>query len=758
MNFFSPTARANALKPEIKKLVWEPWKQWWEDESIRERHINSIVRSCSNLLNFIWRHWGNQEDVFNDIEKALLFAIKAHARQSPRKTGEPYVSHPISVATNCAEHGIDREGIISALLHDVIEDTEYSEEEIIRTFGTDVGEIVNGLSKVKSHDKHLMDKDKVQTFFKIMGASGQDNLIRTVLIKLLDRLDNMKTVEVFRVEKRQRYARETIYIYSSLATILGMREIATELTTKSMKPFFTNDYARVAAKSTERQNRYIADRNEIQDLLKNIIGERVNVKFHPLYPTMADFLDPLTKSLKFDGIPLKLRVRVPTIPDMYVVLGMIHGANAIQDSPQNSGHLHVIPDSWKDYVVSPLANGYKALTTQIFFKNHPWLLEIVSMETEGTIDWGILSDFKNPELRKFYFKSLNAFLNNIIDIENMRYSDLQNEAANAISDIQVRCRNNLFMRIPVGSTVLDVAYILDGDLGLYCKGANLNGREVDRLHKLRHGDNVEIITQTEPVISEKFLTVMKSRNAIDNYRKTVRLYYIGKAYELGKGVCLRFLEVNQMNELDIFDESGEPSILSIDEIIDIGLGKITASEVFESHGIYIPYQGLFKKVVKKLPRKIDSFHDLMYQYPDCCNIVPLVDENAVMQHMKSTDDLNHLGLIQVHSSSCPVLTEDLPQIPVEWDLEFPPRVILEVYVNDTIGLVGKITSLIGKYHLNITALKADSTPVKNDWVKIFITLHLREGEQAEIDHKRFTTCIRTLKKIKEVRSISLARE
>ncbi|MBU1219020.1 HD domain-containing protein [Myxococcota bacterium] len=757
MNFFSPAARANALKPEIKQLVWEPWKQFWEDEGTRERHINSLVRACSNLLNFVWRHWGNQENIFEDIEKALLFAILAHSGQSPRKTGEPYVTHPINVATACAEHGIDRDGIIAALLHDVIEDTEYTEDIIVNDFGKDVAEIVNGLSKVKSDNKDFIDRDKVATFFKIMGASSEDNLLRTVLIKLLDRLDNMKTVEVFREEKQQRYARETIYIYSSLANILGMREIATELTTKSMKPFFSSEYQRLSLRSTERQNNYIADRNHVQELLKSAINEKVNVKFHPLYPTMADFLDHSTKTIKFSGLPLKLRVRVPSIPDMYTVLGLIHGAATSPDRNME-GKLHIIPDSWKDYVVSPLANGYKALNTQIFFNNNAWQLEIVSMETEGVIDWGILSDFKNAELRQFYSRSLNAFINNIIEISDMHYNELQQEAINAVTDIQVRLYNNRFLRIPKDSTVLDLAYILDGDLGLYCSGASVNGREVTRLQILRHGDHVEIITGSEPVISESFLHIMKSRIAIENYRKTVRTYYTGKAYELGKAVCKRFLEFNQMQDVIIFDESDETSLLSVDEIIDVGLGKCTVSEIFESHGIHIPVQGIFRKTWRKIPRKIDSFFDLMYQYPDCCNIVPLVDENVVMQHLRVESDFNQLGLIQLHLASCPALSEEIPQIPIEWDVKFPSRLTMQIFVTDSVGLVGRITSLIGKSHLNIIALKADSTPVVNELLEILITLKLRTDENEDIDRKRFVSCIRLLRKVKEVRKISFVRE
>ncbi len=754
--FLSPSERAPELAAEIREVVWDRWSEHWSDPLVREQHLATLVRTSLNLFDYVLKHWGPDPEVFGPIEKALLFSMDAHAAQAPRKTGEPYVQHPITVATSCAEHGLDSAGIVSALLHDTIEDTSITEKEIRRQFGRDVAEIVAGLSKVKSTDKALIDRDKVLTFFRIFGGAQSDNLLRTIIIKIFDRLDNMKTVDVFRVQKQQRYGEETLYIYSSLATILGMKHIATELVVRSIPAFFPDKYLTIKAKSDQRMHVYIRERTALQDVIKRLVGGHLETKFIHLYPTIADYLDPVSKTLlQFETMPLHMRLRVPTIADMYALVGYIHSAHL--EMP--SAGITVLSDSFKDYVVSPLANGYCALTTTVSFRKQTWLLEIVTRDLEQQVDWGILSDFKNAERRKFYYTSILAFRDNFQDIQNLRYADLKSLTSSAVADIHVRCRHDRIVQLPAGSTVLDLAYVLDPDLGLYCKGAMVNGRFESPLYPLRHGEHVEVQTSDEPFIQENLLTLLRSRVAVEHYRERVKTYFMVKAYELGREVLMRFMALHQIPVEKVFDARGEPRQLTQDEIIDLGVGKFTVAQMLESHGLFTPQGGLFSRPVMQVPRIVRSLYDHMYRMPDCCTVFPMVDREVVMQYFPDTSQSSTLGLIEIHRSSCDRLSHDRPRIPVEWSITLGSEMGLDLWVEDGVGLASKITGVIARNHLNIISLHADSREQDNSNLRhIFLSIELRLAEHAPVDQRHLISCIKMLRGIKEIRRILIHKE
>lgn len=754
--FISPSDRAAELATVIRNVVWERWAEHWSDPLVREQHLATLVRTSLNLFDYVLKHWGPEPEVFNPIEQALLFSMDAHAAQAPRKTGEPYVQHPITVATSCAEHGLDATGIVSALLHDTIEDTSITEREIRKQFGRDVAEIVAGLSKVKSTDKSMIDRDKGLTFFRIFGGAQSDNLLRTILIKIFDRLDNMKTVDVFRVQKQQRYGEETLFIYSSLATILGMKHIATELVVRSIPAFFPDKYLSIKAKSDQRMHVYIRERTEIQDVIKKLVGGHIETKFIHLYPTIADYLDPVSKTLlQFETMPLHMRLRVPTIPDMYALVGYLHSAHL--EMPASG--ITVLSDSFKDYVVSPLANGYCALTTTVSYRKQTWLLEIVTRDLEQQVDWGILSDFKNTERRKFYYTSILAFRDNFQDISNLRYADLKSLTSSAVADIHVRCRHDRIVQLPAGSTVLDLAYILDPDLGLYCKGAIVNGRFENPLYPLRHGEHVEVQTSDEPFIQENLLTLLRSRVAVEHYRDRVKTYFMVKAYELGREVLMRFIQLHQIPVEKLFDSRGEPRLMTQDEIIDIGVGKFTVAQVLESHGVFTPQGGLFSKPIIQIPRQVRSLYDHMYRMPDCCTVFPMVDREVVMQYFPDTSQAATLGLIEIHRASCDKLVHTRPRIPVEWSITLGPEMGLDLWVEDGVGLASKITGVIARNHLNIISLHADSREQNSsDLRHIFISIELRMGEHAPVDQRHLIACIKMLRAIKEIKHINIHKE
>jgi (p)ppGpp synthase/HD superfamily hydrolase len=424
-----------------------------------------------------------------------------------------------------------------------------------------------------------------------------------------------------------------------------------------------------------------------------------------------------------------------------------------------SAGITVLSDSFKDYVVSPLANGYCALTTTVSYRKQTWLLEIVTRDLEQQVDWGILSDFKNTERRRFYYTSILAFRDNFQDVSNLRYADLKSLTSSAVADIHVRCRHDRIVQLPAGSTVLDLAYILDPDLGLYCKGAMVNGRFENPLYPLRHGEHVEVQTSDEPFIQENLLTLLRSRVAVEHYRDRVKTYFMVKAYELGREVLLRFMALHQIAVEKVFDSRGEPRLMTQDEIIDIGVGKFTVAQVLESHGLFTPQGGLFSRPVFQVPRQVRSLYDHMYRMPDCCTVFPMVDREVVMQYFPDTSQSATLGLIEIHRASCDKLVHDRPRIPVEWSITLGPEMGLDLWVEDGVGLASKITGVIARNHLNIISLHADSREQDSSNQRhIFISIELRLGEHAMVDQRHLVACIKMMRGIKEIRRILIHKE
>lgn len=506
------------------------------------------------------------------IERAFAFAAKSHSGQM-RASGQPYISHPVAVASLIADMHLDAESICAALLHDVIEDTGAVYEELRLQFGEDVAIIVRGVSKLDQLSFTSRGEAQVENFRKMMLAMVED--IRVILVKLADRLHNMRTLESLRPEKQQRIARETLDIYAPIANRLGINWLKVELEELGFRyayPYRARviDAALKKAEGNQRQFiRKLADRFDKRLLESGIRAEIAGRKKHlySIYQKMARKKLPLSEIVDVYG----LRIVVSRADDCYRTLGTVHQL------------YKPMPGRFKDYIAIPRVNGYQSLHTTLFGPGGiPVEVQIRTEEMHQVAERGVAAhvNYKaadpaviSPQVRA------REWLASISEMQTTANSEefMENVKVDLFPDkVYVFTPKGEIMRLPRGSTCVDFAYAVHTDVGNHCISAKLDRRLVPLRTPLRNGQTVEIITakraQPNPTWVN-FVVTAKARHSIRQYLKNLRR---DEAVELGRrmlvealrmqGKSLRKIPRRHMNQMltrfslerpaDLFEEIG----------------------------------------------------------------------------------------------------------------------------------------------------------------------------------------------------------
>lgn len=447
------------------------------------------------------------------VEKAYYLAYKAHERQK-RKSGEPYIIHPLCVGIILAELELDKETIVAGILHDVVEDTDYTLEDITREFNEEVALLVDGVTKLGqlsySHDKMDIQAENLRKMFLAMAKD-----IRVILIKLADRLHNMRTLQYMKPEKQKEKARETMDIYAPIAHRLGISKIKTELDDLSLKYLEPEIYAELEEKLNSNKEERKAFIESIIEEVKNHIGEagiraevdgRVKHLFS-IYKKMRNQHKTLDQIYDIFAV----RIKVETVRDCYAALGVIHEM------------YKPIPGRFKDYIAMPKENMYQSLhTTLIGSSGTPFEIQIRTFEMHRTAEYGIAAHWKYKEgggnINKEEEKL--SWLRQILEWQQ-DMSDNKEFLAMLKTDLdlfaeQVYCftpRGDV-KTLPAGSVPIDFAYMIHTAVGNKMVGARVNGRQVPIDYKIQNGDRVEIITsQNSNGPSRDWLSIVKSSQA-----------------------------------------------------------------------------------------------------------------------------------------------------------------------------------------------------------------------------------------------------
>jgi GTP diphosphokinase / guanosine-3',5'-bis(diphosphate) 3'-diphosphatase len=654
-----------------------------------------------------------QEDIAQ-IWAAYRFSKAAHEGQF-RRSGEPYITHPVSVAGILATLHLDTPTLIAALLHDVVEDTGITKQEIADQFGKQVAELVDGLSKLDKIEFQSATEAQAENFRKMLLAMSQD--VRVILVKLADRLHNMQTLDVMSVEKRKRIARETLDIYAPIANRLGLNSIFQELEDLSFRYLYPMRY-RVISKAimAARGNRKEVV-GKIQDAIKQRLAElHVEAEvtgrekhLYSIYKKMAGKTTTFSQIYDIYGF----RVIVKDMPTCYQALGILHGL------------YKPIPGKFKDYIAIPKANGYQSLHTTLFGPfGTPIEVQIRSREMHNIADAGVAAHW--------LYKTTDAHLTQLQQQTHQwlqRLLDIQSESADSLEflehfkvdlfpdEVYVFTPRGKIMALPKGATAVDFAYAVHTDIGNCCVAVKINQELAPLRTELHNGDHVEIITSALAKPNPAWLNYVITGKARAHIRHFLKSMQSTESAHLGERMLNQALRALHVDPAEI-DESRWQKLLrdygakSRQEVLtDIGLGKrlnvMVAHQLMAKTEEQRSEEGRLESANERQARQLNKVLDtitirgsegMAVQFAQCCRPIP---GDPILGFINKDK-----GLV-IHTHDCPAIRK-FRLDPDKWlDVEWEPdskrlfKVNLKLTVANERGMLAKIAAGIADAGSNI---------------------------------------------------------
>lgn len=696
-----------------------------EKEEIERRH---------QILLDAWQTRKETQDL-EMVEKAFYFAAEAHKNQR-RRSGEPYIYHPIAVATIAAQDiGLGRTSIICALLHDVVEDTEYTIENITDMFGEKVARVVNGLTKLNQSDD--MESVQAENFKRTISSLSYD--IRVVLIKLADRLHNMRTLDSMPPHKQLKIASETVYLYAPLAYRLGLHSIKIELEDLALKYTDPTLYNTISARMDgvrEQRNHELKEfAQPIEEKLKkygipaeikiiersiNSVCQRIRKKELPFEDLYGNFLVRIV-------VDCPLEMEKMECWRIYAVLTSIYRPNTAM---------------LKDYISIPKINGYESLHSVVMGQNGNWVdVQIRSKRMEELAEKGFAAywKYKTDEqtesgfdewLKKAQDLIGNSGNNAIEFVDNFKLDLFAKE-------IFVFTPQGKMISMPRGATVLDFAYYIHSEIGDHCIAANVNSKLAQLNQSLRTGDQVEVITSEAQHPQEKWFEYVitafaksKLKNGIKEYRKVFREEGEALFNEIMKKIGE---EPSKSNRTKIMEVEGITS--SVDFTYFVATGKINEQSI---RSILKPQSGnnsflsaitfgIWGNTGKTKQEKptLKSSGEFDFQVATCCNPIPGDDVIA----------FNFPGEpLHIHRSNCPKAIELSSRyggniVKAKWQpkSEIAFLAALKFTALDQVGLLNKMTDLLSnEMKLNLHSLQMES---KQELVEATISIYVHSTQE-----------------------------
>jgi GTP pyrophosphokinase len=647
------------------------------------------------------------------IRAAYEFTAKVHHGQT-RLSGEPYLIHPMAVADIIAELKLDVPSVLGALLHDTVEDTLATLDEIRSLFGKEVAALVDGVTKLGRPNFTSNEEKQAENFRKMLLAMGKD--VRVILIKLADRVHNMRTLGHLPQHKQILTAQETLDIYAPLAHRLGIAWIKTELEDLALKHLHPEIYYQlkrnVAKKKTDRE-KYIDE--VISIITKKLEAEGIEAEvsgrpkhFYSIYQKME------SQNLLYDQIYdlVAFRILVDTARECYETLGIVHE----QWRP--------VPGRFKDYIALPKTNLYQSLHTSVIGPYGERIeIQIRSHEMHRVAEEGIAAhwrykegeDFQVSDFRRFaWLRQLLEWQENLQDPQEFLHS-LKEDLFS--TSLYVFTPKGDLLNFPKGATVIDFAYRIHTEVGQHCSGARVNGQLVSLRYILRSGDTVEIITTQQQSPTRDWLKWVKTPRAKSKIRGWLRAQQLERSVLLGREILEGDLHRYQLGYAMLLDEGKIDWLLKELALKDeeslfaaIGYGRLTTRHVLAK---LVPpekleagpkkadgsLQSLFKMASKErrgLGIRVKGGDDVMVRFALCCH--PLPGEHIVGFITRGRG-------VTVHTVGCPTVLESDPhrKIDVSWeeDGQAPRPVKIEVTCVDQPGLLAAISSAITSAEANI---------------------------------------------------------
>ena len=643
-------------------------------------------------------------DEVNKVRRAYEFGAKAHEGQI-RKSGEAYIHHPLTVARILGEMHMDHKTLVAAILHDVVEDTGTAVTEIRKKFGKEVAELVDGVSKLTQIKFDSQEQAQAHNFRKMLMAMSND--IRVILVKLADRLHNMRTLGSLNPEKRRRIARETLEIYAPIAQRLGINTIRLELEELGFAAFYPMRHRIL----TEQVVKARGHRKEIVTKIRNAVKRRMRQEKIPAQVLGREkhlygiYQKMQSKKLSFAEVHdvYAFRIIVDSVDTCYRVVGTVHNL------------YKPVPGKFKDYIAIPKSNGYQSLHTVLFGPyGVPIEMQIRTQEMNDVAEAGIAAHWLYKTGSPFDLsgahKRAREWLRRIMEMQSTAGNPeelLENVKVDLFPEsIYVFTPKGKIIELPKGGTAIDFAYAIHSDVGNSCVGIRIDRRLAPLGTRLVTGQTVEVITTPGEYPDPAWLNfaiTAKARTTIRHFLKDLKE---SEAVSLGKRLLIRELKILSM-DYDTIDKSKlkklltEHHVSNEEELLrEVGLGNkmatLIARQLIGDQAPSVKKKGSDGQ--NTIPLTIKGTEGMVVNFPKCCLPIP---GDPILGFVTAGR-----GVV-VHHQSCPNVTEyrNHPDkwINVEWESgiegEFPTNI--RVDVNDQRGALAKLASVISDQEANI---------------------------------------------------------
>ena len=646
----------------------------------------TLFKECAGYL---------KPDDVAQLQTAYQFSESAHKGQF-RNSGEPYISHPLAVAGILAKWHLDTQALTAALLHDVMEDTAVTKVELQQAFGKSVAELVDGVSKLDKIEFETQEEAQAENFRKMLLAMARD--VRVILIKLADRLHNMRTLDAVPAQKRRRIARETMEIYAPIANRLGLNSLYQELDDLSFRHLYPSRCnVLTKAVTNARGNRREVVGKVLANIEKRLTDNGVTAlvqgrekHLHSIYTKMRE------KHLSFGQVldVFGFRIIVKDVHACYITLGVLHGL------------YKPIPGKFKDYIAIPKANGYQSLHTHLFGPfGSPIEIQIRTQEMHKIAEAGVASHW--------LYKSSDQ---SISDLQRKTHQwlqsllEMQTESGTSVEFLE-HLKVDLFpdavylftpkgkiMSLPRGATAVDFAYAVHTDVGNRCVAVKINQELLPLRQGLKNGDRVEIITASHAKPNPLWLNFVATAKARAHIRHFLKTMHFDESVQLGERLLNQALSVlkSSLNEVP---ETQWAKLVRDDILSDIGLGK--------RHGVVVARQLLALRelapgdaaaLASMGPIIIRGSEGMAVQFSKCCHPIP--GDRIVGLISKGQG-------MAIHTHDCPVLAKSHHEpervLDVEWDNESHKLhdVNVRIVVANERGVLAKVAASIADEESNI---------------------------------------------------------
>ncbi|MCY4404054.1 MAG: bifunctional (p)ppGpp synthetase/guanosine-3',5'-bis(diphosphate) 3'-pyrophosphohydrolase [Candidatus Poribacteria bacterium] len=705
--------------------------------------------SVKSLINEIQKNIPEEETDFDFLRTCYSFAENAHRKQL-RKSGDPYFMHCVRTAEILAQLQLDMDTICAGLMHDVLEDTGITRDEMKKKFGNNIANLVEGVTKIGRYKfSGGQRKRQAETYRKLLLATAED--MRVILIKLADRLHNMETLDYLSAEQQQRISKETLEIYAPIAHRLGIWSMMSRLEDLSFKYLLPESYREIA----DLLNEKLEERQAYCKKMEAII--QAEFKKHGIRAIVrgrTKHIYSIYQKMHQKGTPFKdicdlvgLRVLVEDDWSCYNALGVLHL------------RWNYLPDRVRDWIGQPKKNGYQSLHTTILDDGKPIEIQIRSKEMHQVAENGIAAHWSYKEGVPTTKEALSIYanykemLNDIQDtpdvpgrfIESMKLELFQDE-------VYVFTPKGDIHALPVGSTAIDFAYKIHTDIGNTCCGAEVNNVLTPIREPLQNGDRVHILTNPKSTPSRGWLRIIKTANARSKIRHWFRDKDRADALELGKTFLKAELQLSYLNASDylkspkLLEIAKQLGLDSVDELfIRIGNGNESATQIVNRLK-----PGTVKvEEEKPKPQRTDSAIQLengidlgMVRVMKCCNPIPGDDIVGYLTRGRG---------VSVHRTGCVRLLDEPERflavnLIAEEDVIYPAQIFVECH--DKPGMLGEITTAIARFHVNIREgnFRASTVTRIDDTAADYFTLDVTGIEQL----KEVMDAIRGLKGVERV--------